>query len=390
MRLNVHPRLAAGIGAGAILLMGALLAEPAFAYPQFQLSTGNTRCNLCHFAPAGGGLITDYGRDEAEGSISMTAGNSRLAHGLFTLPDWVVLGGDLRGAAVVKDNGTNPQYLLFPMQADLYARLAKGPVSLNVTVGMRGAARGSSVSLAERVISREHYIMWQPEDIGWYARAGRFFAPYGLRLQDHTAYVRRYLGQHTLEETYNVSAGFIEDAWELHATVFASPRYLSIPDLLGSGVGTPSRGAAVYYERRGLDDTLAYGVQSRVDIGDEDNKYWVGGVGKYWIEGAKLLLLSQLDIGLQTFAFDGPDPQLVLSAHLGATYFLRQGVLLGAALERYDPHVRLSGSARDSVNLSAQWFFRSHWELVLYGKLDVQENVSSADPTGMLMLHYYL
>ena len=34
----------------------------ARAYPQWQLSTGAARCNQCHFAPAGGGLINSYGQ----------------------------------------------------------------------------------------------------------------------------------------------------------------------------------------------------------------------------------------------------------------------------------------------------------------------------------------
>ena len=45
-----------------LLLLGAGSAE---AYPQFQLSTGAVRCNVCHVSPAGGGVLTGYGRDEA-------------------------------------------------------------------------------------------------------------------------------------------------------------------------------------------------------------------------------------------------------------------------------------------------------------------------------------
>ena len=44
--------------------------ERADAYPQFQLSLGPDRCTACHFSPAGGGLLNDYGRDEAGSTIS--------------------------------------------------------------------------------------------------------------------------------------------------------------------------------------------------------------------------------------------------------------------------------------------------------------------------------
>ena len=160
------------------------------------------------------------------------------------LPDWLGLGADFRAATVIKDSaGTNPQFLLFPMQADLYSRFGIGESwSWNMIVGLRGAARGATAPIALRILSREHFVMWQPEETGWYARAGRFFAPYGLRLQDHTSYVRRYLGQHTLEETYNVSVGKIEDEWEFHATVFTPPTTLKIPFFVGGDVGTPGSG----------------------------------------------------------------------------------------------------------------------------------------------------
>lgn len=380
--------LTLAVGLGAFLLF----ADLAHAYPQFQLATGNTRCNQCHYAPAGGGLISPYGRDESEGSLSMTAGSGAFMHGLFELPEWLALGVDLRSAAVIKDSrGTNPQAFVFPMQADLYSRFAIGEAfSWNMTLGMRGAARGATSPVGLRFLSREHFLMWQPEDeTGWYIRAGRFFAPYGLRLQDHTAYVRRFLGQHTLEETYNLSFGRIEDEWELHATVFTPPSTLGVPFFLGGDVGTPSSGLAVYYERRLRDETAAVGAQSKVEIGADNNIYWVGGVGKLFLEDASLLLLSELDLGLQTFSF-GVNQQVVMLAHLSATYFLTQGLFIGAALERYDQHVELSGSARDSANLTVQWLFRSHWELMAMGKLDMQQNFGSVVPSGMLMLHYYL
>lgn len=370
---------------GLLVLMTG--AQEALAYPQFQLSTINGRCNLCHVSPAGGGLINAYGRDEAEGTISKEPGNSRFLHGLWQTPDWLVLGGDLRGATVVKRSEGQTQALAFPMQADLYARAVVGSVSINAVVGMSGAARGTQRTLLERIASREHYVMWQPEETGYYARAGRFFAPFGLRVADHTAYVRRHMGQHTFEETYNLSAGRIEDDWEAHATAFASPSLLGLGPL-GKAVGVPAVGGALYYERRIRDETAAYGMQSKVAVADESTQYWLGGVGKLWLEDHMLLILSELDVGVQTFAFDA-DPRMQVTAHVGLTYFLKQGWLLGTTLEHHDPDVFLAGTARDSLNVTVQYFFRSHWELMLLGKVDVQ-GLDSAAPMTMLMLHYYL
>src|SRR5262249_22256706 len=104
----------------------------ALAYPQFQLSTGNVRCNQCHFAPAGGGLLNSYGRSESADTIS-NGGNGGFLHGAVNLPSWLALGGDFRVAGLLSNEGASAgtDREFFPMQADLYARVAVGGFSFN-------------------------------------------------------------------------------------------------------------------------------------------------------------------------------------------------------------------------------------------------------------------
>ena len=60
------------------LLVGALVAGGLFlaprsaqAYPQFQFSSGTQRCAQCHYSPAGFGLLTSWGRDEAADTLAL-------------------------------------------------------------------------------------------------------------------------------------------------------------------------------------------------------------------------------------------------------------------------------------------------------------------------------
>src|SRR5262249_42325556 len=160
-----------------LLPIAVVLVLPALAnaYPQFQLSTGNVRCNQCHFAPAGGGLINNYGRDEAGDTISTFGGNGRLLHGLWAPPSWLALGADVRLAGVVEDEGarTGADTEFFPMQADLYARVGFGQFSAYVVGGVRGAERPNDLPTSSLFISREHWLMWREGPTGWYARIGR-------------------------------------------------------------------------------------------------------------------------------------------------------------------------------------------------------------------------
>src|SRR5207302_9872519 len=98
----------------------------------------------------------------------------------------------------------------------------------------------------------EHYVMWKKASASGtlYLRAGRFYAPYGLRLVEHPDYIRRYNRYNLYEETYNLSASYLAKDWEAHATVLTSPPD-SFPKSVGAS-GTHGTGAAAYVETRFL------------------------------------------------------------------------------------------------------------------------------------------
>lgn len=356
-------------------------SRTARAYPQFQFSTGNTQCSLCHFSPVGGGLINAYGRYEAEATISR-GGNGDFLHGLWEPPKWLHLGGDYRGAFLYKKVGVEPHDALFPMQADTYVNIEAGDFSFSGIVGLRAAAREPRPELHERIISREHYVMWRPKRTGPYVRAGRFFAPFGLRLPDHTAYILRYQGFNSLQETYGLSGGMVEKDWEAHVTGFGPAPFWRVGPKAWGGAGT--------YEHH-IGKKAAVGAQAKVAASPEDTQYIAGGVGKVYIEPAKLLVLSEVDLGLQTFDADNSPSRKQLAAYLGLTYFPIQGIMVGTAVERYDEDLDIKDTERDSLNLTVQYFFRAHFELMLMGKLEAQDQ-DYGDPTvlGLAMLHYYL
>ena len=374
-------RLTRAVFAVAAAAAALAVSAPAEAYPQFQLSTETARCNMCHFSPVGGGLINGWGRDEAADTISR-GGDGSFLHGTWDPPRWLFLGGDFRGVAGVKHTGAEElDSLLFPMQADIYSLVKFGDFSLSITAGARGSARPRDPPAHSRFGSREHYVMWRPKTNGPYVRAGRFAAPYGLRHVDHTTYVRRDLGYYAWEETYGVSGGWVKgDDWELHASAFMRDPLLN--------VGWPGAGGAVMYEKRIRDETAAWGVQTKVQMSGDIDRYWAGGVGKLWLDDLDLLLLTELDFGVETVDVDGADPLLKMIGHINATYFVTRGVMVGTTLEYKHDDLNISGRDSESANLTLQYFPRAHWEIMLFGK--VERVAGSADTIGMLMLHYYL
>ncbi len=379
-------------------LVAFATARDAQAYPQFQFSSGTNRCSQCHQSPSGGGLLTSWGRDESGDTISL-GGDGAFLHGLVSTPSWLALGGDLRFAVINNDVGSpaGPEVEAFPMQADLYARVALGDAwSINVIGGARGVVRpdddsplGRLGTTADRLISREHYLMWRPSATGPYARIGRFFAPYGLRFAEHIYYVRRYTGFNLYEETYNVSGGFVEEDWEAHATAFA-PVPTGLPDFLRS-VGPREYGLTGYGELR-LAKMSAIAGQFRLGFADDESRLQGGVIGKLWLDKAKLLFLGEADLIHQSLKGSGY-AQNQLVSFTGVNLFPTRGLMLGVAYERFQEDLSYSYTGRNAYDFQLNFFPWAHCEAVLLGRYQLTGGGPVDGGTArlvMLQLHYYL
>jgi hypothetical protein len=374
------------VAAGALLGAGA-----AQAYPQWQFSSGTVRCNQCHFSPAGGGLINSHGRDAAGDDLSTWQGDGGFLHGKATLPDAIAIGFDGRYAALYQDVGekSGGKFAQFPMQADLEVRLAfSEAVSVYLVGGYRGQARDSDDPVGagaampaggSRFISREHWLMWRQGPTGAYLRAGRFYAPYGLRLAEHYTYIRRDNGFNLLQETYNVSGGIVESGWELHLTGFG-------PDFWRE-IGSQDKGGAGMFELR-LGDASALGVDTRIAVGPDAKRYTGGLFAKSYVEAAKVLLQGQVDI-----AHNVPNSGVIntqsLIAYLGLTFFPVRGLWVTPFGERLQTSLAVKDTGTNAGGLQINWFPYPHFEVTFMGRAQLPAGQGTST-TALLFVHYYL
>jgi hypothetical protein len=358
------------------------------AYPQWQFSSGTSRCSQCHFSPVGGGLINDYGRTAAGDDLSTFKGSGEFLHGAIELPKWLALGADFRGAILRHDNGqpSRTEQHVFPMQADGYLRLLLGEgVSVSVTGGIRGQARadlgpfGADNALPasnSKLESREHYLMWRPSAQGPYVRAGRFFAPFGLRLAEHTTYIRRDVGNNLLQETYGLSAGILDKEWELHVTAF-------IPDFLRD-FGSKEKGAAAMFEQR-FEDAYALGVQARVGATDDATRFGGGAYGKAWVPSINTLFMAEADL----FHWQKGSGSNQLIGYAGPWIFPLKGVWLGAYGEVNQTDIKVKDTATTAINGQLNWFPYPHFEVIIQGRIQSPQGQGSTQ-TLLLQGHYFL
>jgi hypothetical protein len=377
-------RMIAGVCGLLVLLLGGRAAN---AYPQFQLSSGSARCSDCHFGPAGGGLLTQFGRDFMADEQASFGGNGDFLHGAVHLPRWLAMSGELRGAYVAHDaqDPSGTQQAVFPMQADVEVRATAGDFSLYATGGFRAQVRRNSELVPDQnyqpiststLISREHYLMWRPGALGPYLRAGRFFAPFGLRLAEHVLYVRRDLGFNQLEESYNLSFGYVSSFGEIHATLFA-------PDFVRH-IGGDTSGLAIYGEGRLLDDSVAFGLQAKLELGGDSHRTIVGVVGKKFISGWRSLLFTELD-GIRLDTDGGNSNQFVGLA--GGSVFPVKGVMLTVVGERRQTDLRVRDTATDATALFINWVPYAHLELQSMGRLQFPAG-ADATKTFLAQVHY--
>jgi hypothetical protein len=371
----------------ALLVLGAS-SRDALAFPHYQFSSETSSCSMCHFAPAGGGILNDWGRGESVDTLSWSEnGEADALHGAVEMPDWLALGGDLRLAGLFKDTGkeSDKKLLFFPMQVDLNARVEKGEWSFTGSVGLRGQARktdnarGPQGDALSYIVSRRHYISYRPDDSKNVYRAGRFYAPYGLRLADHTSYIRRYLGFNILQETYGVGLSRLKGNKEYHVTAHVSDvlRHSEQADFGGTMMG----------EWR--TDSRALGASARVTQGDSGFRALASAHYKKWLSGADILLMAELDGGYQRFDDSAGTDRFQMAAYAGPVWFPMRGMSVSLAYELYDEDVEVKHTERQAISTFVSFLPRTHYEVLLVGR---GEKVGSDDNvvTGLLQLHYYL
>lgn len=375
--------------AARLLIVGAVVGAtlavsrgPAAAYPHFQLTSGTDTCGACHVAPSGGGPLSEWGRGEV-GDTLARGGDGGFLHGLVTLPAWLDVTGDLRLAALVNDTGDpgGAERALFPMQAELAVHAARGAWHLVVDAGVLGAIRRSEAMTgggpaAPWLVSSAHYVMWRPAERGAYARVGKLAVPYGLRLADHTTYVRRQLGLGLYQEPYALSAGYLGGRWDVHVTALVADPWRGPP---GREVG----GAALIERRAG--PWVVSGSALVTDAVDE-RRARLGAAAARWLAPASLYALAEVDGGWQRVP---TVDRAQVTAYAGLAWLPTRGVVVGGAYQLDDVELGRAGDTRHALDLWSTFMPIAHVELGLSGRYQwIGPGARAA--MALLQVHYSL
>lgn len=197
-----------------VLLLAALVAvcqpQAVVAEPYLAVHKG-LKCMMCHISPAGGGKRTPYGNvfQQAE-----AAGRTLHLGDLWTgeLGQYLAVGADIRGGWNRIDVPGQPA----TSETDLEEFL--------VYVEIRPLPRFLTLYLDAKLrpddpFVREQYVRVSTADRGWYLQAGKFFLPYGLRIQDDDAFIRQVSGINFNTPDTGWQAGFEQGHWSAQLAV---------------------------------------------------------------------------------------------------------------------------------------------------------------------------
>jgi len=209
-----------GTGIAAILAAVLLAPAPSLAEPYLAVRTG-AKCMACHVNPTGGGKRTEFGSIYSQTTLPAAYLNTATGE-TMTAPEAAPWTGKLNDRfAVGADLRANAQATLIPHTTDRYSF---DPVRAQAYLEIKPIVDRLTIYLDERVSpgaasNRETYAMLWFANKSAYVKAGRMFVPFGLRIEDDTAFIRQVTGTTFNSSDDGVEGGLDIGAWSAHLSV---------------------------------------------------------------------------------------------------------------------------------------------------------------------------
>lgn len=340
---------------------------------------GYPSCVACHASPAGGNMLTDYGRSLSKELMSTWGGwkgSEQPLWGAFKAPKkYVRLGGDFRSIQTFVDSPFATTGKLFVMQNNFELGLKYKKFTLVTAFGTRGGPPGTPNH--SEFISERHYLLWETSPTSR-LRVGKFRQMFGINDPNHTRRVKSLLGFGSLSETYNLEFTQIYEKMEI-----------SVNASLGR-IDRPRDGS-----EKNVSVTYAHYLngKSRLGgsflLGESDNqRRWVLGAFGVIPITEKLLTVFEVDAQQATPESTPNQTNTTFVGQARLAYNLFKGVLPYFVVEASS---QSAGSENAyAPGLGIQWFPIPHVELHLeYLRWVNDQSPGGPIHVGWVQLHLY-
>lgn len=294
-------------------LLSLIGMAPASAEPYLALRQG-LKCVACHVNPTGGGLRNDFGAVFAQQLLPQkTTGEAPIFSGKIS--DLVRIGADLRASwSNTSIPNQSSQHSFDLDQGRVYGEVTLIPQKLALYVDELVAPGAAQ--------TEEAYVRYGNTANGWYLKGGRFYLPFGWRLQDQSAFVRQVTGINMASPDEGVELGYENAQWSAQ---------LALSN--GAGNAGQNSGHQVTAQAVWVKSAMRFGAAASMtqsDLGDRR----MGGVFAGFKAGP-LVFLGEADLVRDEGFADGP--RSGISALGEVNWGIRTGHNLKLTGEYYDP-----------------------------------------------------
>jgi hypothetical protein len=194
-----------------VAILGVAWAANAQAEPWFAVEQG-LKCGACHVNPTGGGMRNTFGNTWSQRVLPAHQLDTGGFDWTGALSEHIALGGNVRASATYVDVPNQDSTSEFDIdEARVYLLLEPIPQRLSLYIDER-VAPGSADN-------RELWAQFWWSDRSWYVKAGQLYLPYGLRLEDDTAFVRQVPGINMTTPDRGIELGFEGVHWTAQLAV---------------------------------------------------------------------------------------------------------------------------------------------------------------------------
>lgn len=364
-----------------LFMLGLLTTLPAFALPRFAARTG-AKCQSCHVNPSGGGMRQAFGVQYGQETLPVPTWSDEFGLDDFStkLTDFVSIGADFRTLYFMQQNpdtGTPPQSVkanngFWQMQGDVYMslRLAK-----KVMIYLdKGIYSGFEIFGLLNILPANGHV-----------KVGKFTPNYGLKLDDHRAYIKTYTGfsaEVGRPELTGAEVGFQPGPVSITGGVFNSS------DGFGAGTGDDK---ALLGRAEGmfkLSEVANLGIGGNVFTKKNASGLrttFFGGFGSFSYEN--LTLLGEADL-VETKLAAGKTTGLITFVEVN--YVVTPGLDLKLGYDFYDPDKDLKTGSISKYSVGFEFFPISGVEVQPVYRIVKDEPTDIKNDEFQLLFHFYL
>jgi hypothetical protein len=183
----------------------------AHAEPYLAVQLG-FKCGQCHVNPTGGGLRTPFGDIFAQTVMPAQHLDTGLDNWAGQLGQYLRVGGDLRfDGQLTQIPHANSVDEFSLEQTRVYLEANVIPDRLLAYVDEQVAPGGA--------LNREAYVLYWSASHDWYLKGGQMYLPFGLRLQDQSAFILTATGINMTTPDQGVEFGWERGHWDAQLAV---------------------------------------------------------------------------------------------------------------------------------------------------------------------------